>query len=204
MQKRTEAVRKLVVMAMLVAISIVLVYLVHIPLIPAVPFLEYDPADIPILIGAFAYGPAAGILLTVVTSVIQGLTVSAGSGLYGILMHIIATSVLVLVASGIYRKKHTKKGAVLALVCGSLAMGLVMMPANHFITPLFMGVPTPVLDALLLPGILPFNLIKAGINSLVTFLIYKTISRHIIHGEAWKKDRQEQESDQIQQIQMEG
>lgn len=204
MHGRQENIRKLVVMAMLVAISIVLVYLIHLPLIPAVPFLEYDPADIPILIGAFAYGPAAGILLTVVTSVIQGLTVSAGSGLYGIIMHIIATSVLVLVASGIYRRKHTKKGAILGLVCGSLAMGLVMLPANHVITPLFMGVPTEVLDALLLPGILPFNLIKAGINSLVTFLIYKTISRHIIHGESWKKEPKEKDSDQMHQCRAEG
>ncbi len=62
-----------------------------------------------------------------------------------------------------------------------------MMVANHFITPAFMGAPVEVVDAMLLPVILPFNLIKAGINSLVTFLIYKTISRHIIHGEGWKK-----------------
>ena len=178
----------MVTMAILVAISIVLVSVIHVPLIPAVPFLEYDPADIPILIGAFAYGPVAGIILTVVTSVIQGLTVSASSGLYGIIMHIIATSVLVLVASGIYRVRHTKKGAILGLVCGTIAMALVMLPANHFITPAFMGVPTEVLDALLLPGILPFNLIKAGINSVVTFLVYKTVSRHLIHGESWKKE----------------
>ncbi len=188
----SEKIRKLVTMAILVAISIVLVFLVHLPLVPAVPFLEYDPADIPILIGAFAYGPVAGIILTVVTSVIQGVTVSASSGAYGIIMHIIATSVLVLVASGIYRVKHTKKGAILGLICGTLAMGLVMMPANHFITPIFMGVPTEVLDALLLPGILPFNLIKGGINSVVTFLVYKTVSRHLVHGESWKKTRHEQ------------
>lgn len=184
----SEKIRKMVTMAILVAISIVLVSVIHVPLIPAVPFLEYDPADIPILIGAFAYGPVAGIILTVVTSVIQGLTVSASSGLYGIIMHIIATSVLVLVASGIYRVRHTKKGAILGLVCGTVAMALVMLPANHFITPAFMGVPTEVLDALLLPGILPFNLIKAGINSVVTFLVYKTVSRHLIHGESWKKE----------------
>ena len=75
-----EKTRKLTVMAMLVAISVVLVYLIHFPIFPAAAFLEYDPADIPILIGAFAYGPVAGILLTGVASVIQGFTVSAGSG----------------------------------------------------------------------------------------------------------------------------
>ena len=62
-------------------------------------------------------------------------------------------------------------------------MGIIMMIANHFITPLFMGAPQEVVDAMLLPVILPFNLIKAGINSVVTFLVYKLISKYIIH--AW-------------------
>ena len=187
----SEKIRKMVTMAILVAISIVLVSVIHVPLIPAVPFLEYDPADIPILIGAFAYGPVAGIILTVVTSVIQGLTVSASSGLYGIIMHIIATSTLVLVAGGVYRLRHTRGGAVLGLVLGTLAMGLVMMPANHFITPAFTGWPVAQVDALLIPGILPFNLLKAGLNSGVTFVVYKTVSRYLIHGDpfAVKKEK---------------
>ena len=187
---KSEQIRKLVVMALLVAVSVVLIYAIRFPLVPAAAFLEYDPADIPILIGALAYGPLAGVMLTVIASVIQGLTVSAGSGLYGIVMHIIATSTLVIVAGSIYKVRRTKSGAILALVCGTLAMGLIMMPANHFITPMFTGWPTEAVDALLLPGILPFNLIKAGLNSIVTFLVYKTVSRYVIHGEGWhmKKD----------------
>lgn len=183
---RSQRVRKMVVMALLVAISVVLIYAVRFPLVPAAPFLEYDPADIPILIGALAYGPVAGILLTVAASLIQGVTVSAGSGVYGIVMHIIATSTLVLVSSGLYRLRHTRGGAVLGLVLGTVAMGLVMLPANHFVTPYFTGWPTEAVDALLLPGILPFNLIKAGINSCVTFLLYKTVSRHLVHGASWE------------------
>ena len=66
MAMKSEKIRKLVTMAMLAALSIVLVYVVHFPIFPAAPFLEYDPADIPILIGTFAYGPVAGIILTVV------------------------------------------------------------------------------------------------------------------------------------------
>ena len=100
---------KLVKMGVMVAISVALVYLIHFPIFPAVAFLEYDPADIPILIGTFAFGPLAGLALTVVTSVIQGLTVSSGSGLYGILMHVIATGVLVIVSGSIYSRKKTKK-----------------------------------------------------------------------------------------------
>ena len=103
-EKKQNNTLKLAKMGMLVAVSIVLVYFIHFPIFPAVAFLEYDPADIPILIGTFAFGPVAGVLLTVVTAVIQGLTVSAASGLYGILMHIIATSTMVLVAGIIYKK----------------------------------------------------------------------------------------------------
>ena len=166
---------RLAKMGMLVAISIVLVYFIHFPIFPAVAFLEYDPADISILIGTFAFGPLAGILLTVVTSVIQGVTVSAASGLYGIIMHVISTSVLVLVSGLIYKYNKTRKGAVIALLCGVAAMTLVMIGANMIITPLFMGVPRNIVWELM-PFIAGFNAIKAGINSVVTFLLYKRIS----------------------------
>lgn len=166
---------KLAKMGMLVAISIAMVYLIHFPIFPAVPFLEYDPADIPILIGTYAFGPLAGLLLTVVTSVIQGLTVSAASGVYGIIMHIIATSVLVLAAGIVYHHKKTRKSAILGLICGMVAMAFVMTIANLIITPLFMGVPRNIVWQLM-PFIIGFNLIKAGINGLVTFLLYKRIS----------------------------
>ena len=81
MNRKLKNVR-LAKMAMLVALAVVLVMLIHFPIFPAVAFLEYDPADIPILIGAFAFGPLAGVLLTVIASLIQGLTVSAASGAY--------------------------------------------------------------------------------------------------------------------------
>ena len=169
---------KLVKMGMLVAISIILVYVIHLPIFPAVPFLEYDPADIPILIGTFAFGPFTGLLLTIATSIIQGITVSANSGLYGILMHIIATSTLVIIAGLIYCRNKTRKAAIIGFLCGMLAMAMVMVVANLIITPLFMGVTQEVVWGLM-PFIVGFNLIKAGINGLVTFFLYKRISEFL-------------------------
>ena len=169
---------KLVKMGAMVAISVALVYLIHFPIFPAVAFLEYDPADIPILIGTFAFGPLAGIVLTVVTSVIQGLTVSAASGLYGILMHVIATGVLVIVSGVIYRYKKTRGMAVVSLLCGMAAMAVVMMGANMVITPIFMGVPADAVWSLM-PFIVGFNMIKAGINGGVTFILYKRIANFL-------------------------
>ena len=172
-QKNTVRLAK---MGMLVAVSIILVALIHFPIFPALAFLEYDPADIPILIGTFAFGPVAGFILTVVTAVVQGVTVSAQSGPYGIIMHVIATGAFVLVAGNIYgHGEKTKKKAVIALICGILAMVCVMIPANMFITPAFMGMPRAAIMPFL-PMIAAFNAIKAGINGLVTFVLYKRIS----------------------------
>ena len=178
--------RKLTTIAMLTAIAAVLITLVHFPLFPAAAFLQYDPADVAILIGAFAYGPVAGIVITVLASFIQAFFLG-GDGVYGFLMHVIASGVLALVAGTIYRFRHTRTGGMAALAAGTIAMGLTMMVANHFITPYFMGAPTAVVDGMLLTVILPFNLLKAGINSVITFLVYKTVSRYVIHGESWKE-----------------
>lgn len=177
--------KKLTTIAMLTAISAVLITLVHFPIFPAAPFLQYDPADAAILIGTFAFGPLAGLSITIIASAIQAFLLG-GDGMYGFLMHVIASGTLALVAGLIYRALHTRTGAFIGLLAGSLAMGLTMMAANHFITPYFMGAPTEMVDAMLIPVVLPFNLLKAGINSIITFLVYKTVSRHIIHGEGWE------------------
>ncbi len=174
---RTFTTRKLVFMSLLAAVSVLLVYLIHFPIIPGLAFLEYDPADIAILIGTFLFGTGSGLLLTLVVSVLQGLTVSAQSGWIGILMHVIATGSMVLVAGAIYNRNRTLKRAVVALVAGTLTMTVVMAAWNVLITPLYMGVTRNEVISMLMTGFVPFNLAKAGINSVVTFLVYKPISR---------------------------
>jgi len=170
---------RFVFLGMFAALSIVLVYLVHIPILPAAPFLEYDPADVPILIGTFAYGPVWGLVLTAVVCVVQGLTVSAAGGWWGILMHFLATGAMVLVAGLIYRKMHTRKGAIIALVSGALTMTVLMIPLNILIDPLYLGASTDVVIGMLLPAIIPFNAIKSVLNCLITFIVYKAVSKLI-------------------------
>jgi len=166
---------KIAKISMLVAISVALVYLVHFPIFPPVPFLEYDPADIPIFIGTFAFGPLAGLLLAVITAVIQGITVSAASGPYGIIMHILATGSFVVVAGLIYKGHKSRRRAVIALAAGVLTWTSVMVIANLIVTPLFLGVPVSAVKGLM-PYIVGFNLIKSGVNSVITFFLYKRIS----------------------------
>ena len=170
--KKTD-IKRIAVLGVLTALSVVLVMLIHFPLIPAAAFLEYDPADIPIYISTFLYGPVSGLLITVVVSLVQGLTVSSASGLYGILMHIISTGTFVLTAGMVYRIGKKKFLSLpLSLVIGVIVTTAMMIPANLIITPLFMGTPVEVVKSMLIPAIIPFNLFKQCINAVITGVLY--------------------------------
>ena len=163
---------RICVLGIMGALAIVLALVVRFPIFPQVAFLEYDMGDVPIFLSTYMFGPWWGLLLTAIVCGIQGVTVSAASGIYGIIMHFIATGTYVLVSGLIYSKHRTIKGAIIALISGSLAWVLVMIPANLIITPFFMEVSVEVVLNLLL-WIVLFNLIKAVGNSLITFLLYK-------------------------------
>ncbi|MFR3992645.1 MAG: ECF transporter S component [Angelakisella sp.] len=64
---------RLAKLGLLAALSIVLVFFIHFPIFPTAKFLEYDPADIPIMIATFAFGPWYGLMTTIVVAVVQGL-----------------------------------------------------------------------------------------------------------------------------------
>ena len=166
--------KKLVRISVLCAIAVVLVYLIHFPIIPGVTFLEYDPADISIIFIGLMYGTGWGLGATAIVSIIQGLTVSAASGPIGIIMHIIATGVCVTTISLI----HKKTGKLFpALAFGAIAMVLIMIPVNLIFTGIFMGTGVQTVVKMLIPAIIPFNAVKAGINVLVAGVLYKKLGK---------------------------
>ncbi|WP_290770821.1 ECF transporter S component [Anaerofustis sp.] len=178
--------RRLVTLSMLIALSIVLMLIVRFPIMPSAAWLEYEPMDIPLLIAGLQFGPVVGIIAVVISSCIQAMTVSAMNGWVGALMHIISSSALVGVTAYVYGKNKTKKGAMIGLILGALSMVLIMIPANLIITTNFYGMPLEAVKASLPVAVIPFNLLKAGINCLVTFIIYKPIS-NFIHKEPDRK-----------------
>ncbi|MCI6992787.1 MAG: ECF transporter S component [Clostridiales bacterium] len=162
-------------MGMMAAIACVL-GLFRFPILPMVPFLTYDFADIPIIISAFAFGPVAGLLITVVVSFIQAFLLG-GDQLYGFIMHILASGSFVIVASLIYKGHKTKKMAIVSLIAATLVMIVVMGAANYFVTPYYYGgAAMKEMVVKLMPFILLFNLIKGVANSVITLLVYKRIS----------------------------
>lgn len=165
---------KLVKMSMLFALSIVLMLLIRFPLIPSAPFLEYEPADIPIIVGTLLYGPISGLVLTIAVSFVQAACISS-TGWVGFVMHVLATGALVIVSGVIYKRKPTLLSSIIGLILGSISMILVMIPSNLFFTVKFFGVPYNVVKTLIPTAIIPFNILKASINSVGAIIIYKSL-----------------------------
>lgn len=178
---------------MLAALATVLQYL-EIP--SPVSFIALDFSDLPALIGAFAYGPVAGIVIEFIKNLIH-LAVSR-SGYVGELSNFILGAVFVGIAGIMYKHNKTKKMAFTAGIIGSLCMALVSYPSNYFIVYPFYYNFMPkeaVLDiyqkvlnvssiemALLVYNV-PFTFIKGLISVVISAFVYKPLSP-ILHGKS--------------------
>ena len=166
-----EQTKKLTTIAMLCAISYIVMVIGR---VPVVLFLKYDPKDVIITLGGLIWGPLTAFAVSVIVSLIEMFTVS-DTGFIGCVMNIISTCAFACTASIIYQKKHTLKGAVIGLGAGTVIMTAVMLLWNYLVTPIYMGYPRKAVAELLLPAFLPFNLLKAGLNAAFTFLLYKPV-----------------------------
>ena len=165
------SVKKTVLIGMLAAITYIMVFLVR---IPVVLFLSYEPKDVIITVGGFLLGPMTAFFTSLVVSLVEMLTIS-DTGPIGALMNVLSSCAFACTAAIIYKRKHTLGGAILGLGIGSVLMVVVMLLWNWLITPMYMGQPREAVEALLLPAFLPFNLLKAGLNSALVLLLYKPI-----------------------------
>lgn len=170
----TKNTSKLTLMAMLCALAFVAVVAIRIPLIPMMPFLEYQPKDVIILTGGFLFGPMPAALISVIVCFIEMFTISS-TGIIGLIMNILSSVAFVCPAAYFYKKYHSLLGAFLGMVAGILLMTLIMVLWNYLITPIYMGYPREAVVKLLVPAIIPFNLLKGGINTALTLLIYKPL-----------------------------
>ncbi len=160
--------------------AMVLNLLVSFPLVPAVSFLKFDPKDIIIVIGGFIYGPLTSFVISAICSVLELLF--RGGTILDVLMNVIASCTFACTAAFIYKKVHTKNGAVLGLIAGTICCTLSMVLWNYIITPIYFGMPREAVVGMLLPGIVPFNLLKCGINAGITLFVYKPIVTALRHS----------------------
>lgn len=183
------SVRKLTGTAMLSAIAYVLMFLdFSVPFMPS--FIKMDLSELPALIGAFAYGPLAGVVVCLIKNVIHLFITTTGG--VGELSNFLLGASFVLVAGGVYRFKKTRKGALIGSIAGAVVMGLFSIVSNYFLVyPIYYNFmpKEAILGAyqVIFSGVqnifqclvvfnAPFTCIKGLISVAITFIIYKRIS----------------------------
>jgi len=163
--------KKTTVIAMICAIAYVVMVVAR---IKVGDFLTYEPKDVVITIGGFMLGPLSALIISLIVSFFEMISIS-NTGPIGMLMNVLATCAFACTASFIYRKKHNIAGAVIGLASGLVLMTVTMILWNYLITPLYLSVPRQTVVEMIIPLLLPFNLLKAGVNMGLTMLLYKPV-----------------------------
>ena len=195
---RNEKLIKMIKITLLAVMAFLLMYIeVPLPIFPT--FLTLDISDLPALLGAFALGPIAGVIIELIKNILHGLLASK-TAFIGELANFLVGSVLVLVSGYIYKVRKSKGGAVVGLLVGTIVMSVFASILNYFvILPLYETVLAFPITAVVAMGsklnhnitnlnsfiiwmIIPFNLLKGVIISVMTLALYKSVSP-ILHKE---------------------
>ncbi|MEG2143903.1 MAG: ECF transporter S component [Oscillospiraceae bacterium] len=164
---------------------------IPIPFMP--PFLKLDFSSIPILIGSFVLGPVSGVIMAFIKAFVHFFSSTTGG--VGEIADFIMTSSFAVSAALVYRNHHTKKGAILACLTGTVSIMIAGVLANKFLLIPFFATVMPMdsifsacgainpliydLTSYLIFGVAPFNMIKGLIITAATFPVYKKMSVHI-------------------------
>jgi len=170
-----QKLRKVILCAVFAALAYVAMMTVK---IPVVLFLKYEPKDVIIALAAFIAGPISGIAISFVTCLVEMVSVS-DTGVIGFLMNFLSSVCYAGLASAIYMKKRTVKGAVFGLVAATVATTVLMLLWNYIVTPWYMHLPRENVAKMLIPMFLPFNLLKYSLNSALAMLLYKPVSKAV-------------------------
>ncbi|WP_018660480.1 ECF transporter S component [Heyndrickxia acidiproducens] len=156
--------KSFVSIALLSSLAFILMF-IKFPIPPFPSFLTVDFSDIPVLVAALLYGPAAAVLTELLKNILNYLSLGSEAGVpIGQLANFFAGMLFVLPTYFIYRKIKTKKGMTFALIGGTLSMSVFMSILNYFvILPAylyFMNFSVGNAKKYIVAGVLPFNMIK--------------------------------------------
>lgn len=162
--------KRIAITALLCAVAALCTLFIEFPLLPHLEFLKYDPSGIVALIAGLAFGPATAVIVSILPNLVH---IATQSGLYGMLMAVLATLTLSLPVAIIHQHKQTFTGALIGMVVGGICSLFFCVAGNLVITPLYMGVQLQDVLKLIVPAILPFNLVKILLHCVVAALLYK-------------------------------
>ncbi len=168
---RNNNLKKITVTAVFSAIAFLLTFFFKFK----VSFLTFDFKDAVIAIVSLTFGTVYGVTSAGVVSFLEFLSVS-DTGFYGLIMNFISSASFAFIFGSIYKYKRTFSGAIVSAVMSALGVTLIMLVANYFITPYYMGVSRSDVIALIPTLLLPFNLAKTVINASSTLILYKPLT----------------------------
>lgn len=169
--KNSQSIRRMVMIAMFTAMAYVVMLVIHIK----VGFLTMDVKDAIIALCGLYFGPLAALLIAVIVPVLELAT--SDTGVYGLIMNILGSVAFSVTVSLFYKWKKTLWGAIAGLASGVAVMIAIMLLANLFITPYYMGTTMSVVRDMIPTLLLPFNLLKGLLNAGAVLLLYKPLSR---------------------------
>lgn len=196
MKTKTYNIRSLTLIALLAALSAVLMT-INFPLPFAPPFLKFDIAEFPGLFAGFFLGPTASVIVVVLKNLLKLLLQGTETAYVGEFMNALGSILFTLPAAFIYKYRKNIKGARIALIASTLIGSLAWIPLNLFIGfPMYAAVYSmstadivgmgssvnPLINnmfTIMLFGILPFNLVKLSVTSLVTWWMYKRVGGYL-------------------------
>lgn len=174
MNNLNQNLNKGIKIALLGAMAFILMFF-DFPLLPAFPWLKIDLSEIPVLIGAFAFGPIAGIVTEGLKIVLYIMIKGTHTGFVGELANFIIGVSFIVPAALIYHRKKSKASAVIGMIVGALVMEAGGIIANLYLLIPAYGITINTKEYVLY-GLLPFNGVKALIVSVLTFILYKKLS----------------------------
>lgn len=197
MKEKWLTTKNLVLMGMFGALAGVLM-LFEFPLVFLAPsFYGLDLSEVPVLVGTFAMGPAAGVIIEFVKILIKLVLKPTTTGFVGEFANLVVGCALVVPAGLVYHAKKSNKSAIYGMILGTIVMAvcgvvinaLVMLPFYSNVMPLETIIAAgaavnPAVSNIWTFAIIcvgPFNLVKGIVVSFVTQLVYKRIS-NLIHS----------------------
>lgn len=172
--------------------AVLMMFRFPLPFMP--PFMDFDFSSLPEIIGGFALGPVAAVFIILVKILAKLCLMGSGSMLTGELQNVLLSMAYVLPAVFIYDRHKSKKSAEHGMLAGTIICSITAIFTNLFIIiPFYINLynydmamiiemctkVNPYITSttmLAILGIIPFNLIKNGVASIVTLLLYKKIS----------------------------
>ena len=184
MKTKTLNTNRFIKLSLLSAIAVILMY-IDFPVIPIFPWLKIDLSDVPALMGAFAFGPLAGVIIELMKNLLILIVKGTGTGFVGELANFLVGVALVWPAALVYKKNKTKKTAILGMALGVLCIEVVGILANvYLLLPAYgMAMSKAELMQYVTVGLIPFNGIKSILVCGITYALYKKVSVSIFKVE---------------------